>query len=60
MPFSLLFQQLLQSEKESQIIAGNHTGKHKEASLSAQLEFGVLWILESIWHDKFIETWTLT
>lgn len=59
-PLFLLFQQLLQSGKESQIIASNRTDKHREASLSAQLEAGLLWLLERLWHNKFVETWGST
>lgn len=60
MPLFLRFQQLLQSGKESQIIFSNLRDKDREDSLSAQLEVGLLWILERLWHKNFVETWSLT
>lgn len=60
MPLVLPFQQLLQSGKESQIIFSNLADKDREDSLSAQLEVGLLWILERLWRKNFVETWSLT
>lgn len=60
MPLVLPFQQLLQSGKESQIIFSNLADKDREDSLSAQLEVGLLGILERLWRKNFVETWSLT